>query len=101
MTFDADGLEAPPCAHSLMRLAVLAIGAAEMIAFSLYAGLMLSSSDPMGSAIGSAMTMLMGAPIALLVLPALYLAWMWRVHSAGAGARLVAPLVNYGLWLMA
>jgi hypothetical protein len=101
MTFDADDLEAPSLAHSLMRLAVLAVGAAEMIAFSLYAGLMLSSSDPMGSAIGSGMTMLMGAPIALLVLPALYLAWMWRYIPLALALVLVAPLVNYGLWLTA
>lgn len=101
MTFDAEGLEAPSLGVSLMRLAVLAIGAAEVIAFSLYAGLMLSSSDPMGSAIGSAMTMLMGAPIALLVLPALYLAWMWRLVPLALVLVLLAPLVNYGLWLMA
>jgi hypothetical protein len=101
MTFDADGLEAPSVASSLMRLAVLVIGAAEVIAFSLYAGLMLSSSDPLGAAIGSAMTMLMGAPIALLVLPALYLAWMWRYLPLALILVLLAPLANYVLWLMA
>jgi hypothetical protein len=101
MTFDVDGLEAPSLAQSLMRLAVLAIGGAEIIAFSLYAGLMLSSSDPMGSAIGSAMTLLMGAPIALLVLPAVYLAWMWRLVPLALVMVVLAPLINYGLWLIA
>ncbi len=101
MTFDADGLEAPSVARVLVRLAVLVIGGAEVIAFSLYAGLMLSSSDPMGSAIGTLMTLLMGAPIATLVLPALCLAWMWRALPLAIILVLLAPLANYALWLMA
>jgi hypothetical protein len=101
MTFNADGLEAPSLARFLMRAAVLIIGALEVVAFSLYAGLMLSSSDPMGSAIGSAMTMLMGAPVAFLVLPALYLAWMWRQLPLALVLVIVAPFANYALWLLA
>ena len=101
MTLNTDGLEAPSLTRSLVRAAVLLIGGAEVVAFSLYAGLMLSSSDPMGSAIGSAMTMLMGAPIAFLVLPALYLAWMWRQLTLALFLVLVAPFANYALWLLA
>lgn len=101
MTLNADSLEAPSLARSLLRAVVLVIGGAEVVAFSLYAGLMLSSSDPVGSAIGSVMTLLMGAPIALLVLPALYLASMRRQLSLALLLVLVAPLANYGLWLLA
>jgi hypothetical protein len=35
------------------------------------------------------------------VLPALYLAWMWRLVPLALVLVLLAPLVNYGLWLMA
>ena len=62
-----------------LRRLTLAIGAMETVALMFYAGIMLQGSDPMGAAIGRAITMLMAVPYVLLTLPGLVLAWKNRM----------------------
>jgi len=61
-----------------LRRLTFAIGAMETMALMFYAGIMLQGSDPMGAAIGRAITMLMAVPYVLFTLPGLVLAWKNR-----------------------
>jgi hypothetical protein len=87
---------APPGA--LLRLFTLIIGGTEIIAFLLLAHLMLQSSDPIGASIGDALTLLTGAPLVLLTLPGVILAWLGRAPRAAFALVALAAIAWAIAW---
>jgi hypothetical protein len=85
---------------ALRRLA-LAIGAMETVALMFYAGIMLQGSDPMGAAIGRAITMLIALPYVLLTLPGLVLAWKNRLLPLALTLVVLAIPVAIVFWRQA
>ncbi|HYD15544.1 MAG TPA: hypothetical protein VEA77_04005 [Hyphomicrobium sp.] len=86
---------------ALLRLMTLIIGSFEIILFILFAHIMLQSTDPLGSSIGEAMTLLISAPLVALTLPGLLLAWLDRAHRTALALVLLALPVAYIVWLQA
>jgi hypothetical protein len=83
---------------ALLRLMTIVIGSVQIIAFVLFAHLMLQSTDPLGESIGEAMALLMAAPILAFTLPALILAWMDRAPRTAFGLALLAIPVAAAAW---
>lgn len=99
MTDDTDLDQASPA--GLLRLVTLVAGSIEVILFTLFAHLMLQSTDPLGASIGQGVTMLLAAPLVLLTVPGLLLAWLDRAsRTALALVLLAAPLAAL-LWVSA
>lgn len=86
---------------SVFRLLTLVLGGAEVIAFLLFAHLMLQSSDPLGASIGQAMTLLMAAPLVLLTLPGVILACLDRAPRIAFGLVVLALVTAAIAWRMA
>ena len=100
MTDDAD-LDHAARGGALLRLATLVIGSSEVIAFLLFAHLMLQSTDALGASIGEAITLLMAAPLVALALPGLLLAGFDRAPRIALGLVLAALPIAAGLWTFA
>jgi len=100
MRDDTDGDEAPE-ANAVLRLTTLVLGSAEVIAFLLFAHLMLQSSDPLGSAIGWGMTLLIAVPVIVFSVPGLLLASLNRAPRAALGLVLLALPLAGVLWYAA
>jgi hypothetical protein len=62
----------------VLRFMTLVVGSVEIILFTLIVHLMLHSTDPLGESIGEARAVLIAAPLVLLTLPGLLLAWLDR-----------------------
>lgn len=99
MTDDADHDHA--ARSGLLRLMTLVVGSVEVILFVLFAHLMLQSTDPLGAAIGEGMTLLIAAPLMLLTLPGLLLAWLDRAPRAAFALILLALPAAAALWILA
>ncbi len=87
--------EPPP---SSLRTLALIVGTLETLALVIFASIMLPSTDPLGSAIGQGVTMLMALPYVALVLPGLFLAWTYRSPRIGLALVLLAIPVAAYLW---
>ncbi|WP_295555643.1 hypothetical protein [uncultured Hyphomicrobium sp.] len=83
---------------ALMRLVTLVLGSVEVILFTLFAHLMLQSTDPLGASIGQGMTLLLAAPLVLLTLPGLLLAWLDRAPRTALALVLLALPAAVLLW---
>lgn len=100
MTDDTD-LDRSARAGALLRLITLSIGSVEVILFTLFAHVMLQSTDPLGASIGEGMTLLMAAPLILLTLPGLLLAWLDRAPRTALTLVLLAVPLAAMLWASA
>jgi len=78
MAYSADPDDDAQRPDAVLRLISLVIGSAEVIAFLLRAHLLLQSTDPLASDVGTGLPVLMGLPILLFTLPGLILAWLNR-----------------------
>ncbi len=86
---------------SLLRLLTLIIGSAEIIAFLLFAHLMLLSGDPTGAAKDDSAALLMAGPVTILTLPAVLLAWIGRAPWTALGLALAALPMAAVTWAWA
>jgi hypothetical protein len=81
MTGDVD-LDRASQGGGVLRLVTLVVGSVEIILFTLFVHLMLHSTDPLGESIGEGRTFLIAAPLVLLTLPGLLLAWLDKAPRA-------------------
>lgn len=100
MTDDTD-LDRSSRPGALLRLLTLSIGSVEVILFTLFAHVMLQSTDPLGASIGESMALLMIAPLTLLTLPGLLLAWLDRAPRTALALVLLALPLAAALWISA
>lgn len=82
----------------LLRLVTLAVGSIEIILFVLLVHLVLQSADPDGLS-GAERALLLAAPLVLLTLPGLLLAWLDRAPRTALTVVLLALPVTAGIWL--
>jgi hypothetical protein len=101
MIDEADSHDEAERGDALLRLITLITGSTEIIAFLLFAHLMLLSSDPLGSAIGEGMTALIAAPVLLLTVPGLLLAWLDRAPKVALAQVMLAIPTAAICWAMA
>lgn len=98
---DETDADAPIRRMERQRLATLAVGSAEIIAFLLFAHWTLMSLDPLGEADSILTIGLAALPIVLLTLPGLLLAWLGRAPRLALALVLAAiPVATLG-WIEA
>lgn len=98
MTDDADLDRAR--GGELLRLVTLVIGSAEVICFVLFAHLMLQSAGPPEAAFDEGATVRFMAPLLLLTLPGLLLAWLDRSPRMALVLVLAALPAAAAIWLI-
>jgi hypothetical protein len=98
MTHDAD-LDDTARGAPLLRLMTLVVGSVEVILFVLLAHLVLQSTDPLGEMPGERHPLLVAAPLLLLTLPGLVLAWLDRAPRTALTLVLLAIPAATAIWL--
>jgi len=83
----------------LLRLVTLVVGSGEVILFVLLAHLVLQSTDPAGPTSGVERAVRLAAPLVLLTLPGLLLAWLDRASRTALVLVLMALPVTIAIWL--
>ena len=100
MTDDTDPYE-PIRRTERQRLATLAVGSAEIIAFLLFSHWTLMSLDPLGDTESGLAIGLAALPVVLLTLPGLLLAWLGRAPRLALALVLAAIPVAMLAWIEA
>ena len=95
---DDTGENAGSIGAGLMRLATLTLGGIQIILFSLFAHVLLQSTDPLGASIGEAMTLVMSLPVLAMTLPGVLLAWLDRAPRVALALVVLAFPVGAALW---
>jgi hypothetical protein len=97
MTGDVD-LDRASQGSGVLRLVTLVLGSVEIILFTLFVHLMLHSTDPLGENIGEEITLLIAAPLVLLTLPGLLLAWLDRAPRTAVSLVFLALPAAVLVW---
>jgi len=82
MVYSADPDDDAQQRDAMLRLVTLCFGCAEVIAFLLFAHLLLQSTDPLASDLGERAALLITVPLLLFTVPGLLLASLKRSPRA-------------------